>query len=122
MKSDINYQKKEKPSDQLHAQCRDFRHTKYKRFQLAKCFATGGDKLLDVGCETGGLFNGLEERFNSLVGVDVDAEALQFARNLYSGCNNIELIKTDALYFLTQKYPNENLMIGYIEVLYLDMI
>jgi SAM-dependent methyltransferase len=52
---------------------------------------------LDIGCSTGIITNALAPHFKNIVGIDIDANAIQFARSTF--CRpNLEFIFQDCLY------------------------
>ena len=54
-------------------------------------------ELLDVGCSTGIIANFLAGYFDEVVGIDIDANAIQFARSTFRR-PNLEFIFQDGLY------------------------
>ena len=55
------------------------------------------DVVLEVGCGTGSLTEGLADRAGKVVCVEVDRTVAQIARNRLAEADNVEIINTDAL-------------------------
>jgi SAM-dependent methyltransferase len=66
-----------------------------KRYEFARRFCAGAD-VLDAGCGTGYGAALLAESAGRVVGVDLDAEAIAYARRRYPG-PNVEFVEADLL-------------------------
>src|ERR1019366_4921050 len=67
-----------------------------KRDQLISMLGTRRyDRILDVGCGTGGMLRALADHGREIVGIDFSAEALRRASKNASDLANVRLIKAD---------------------------
>ncbi|MBN2269148.1 MAG: ribosomal RNA small subunit methyltransferase A [Sedimentisphaerales bacterium] len=67
------------------------------RLLIDSASITANDLVLEVGCGTGSLTQGLAERAGRVVAVELDRTLAQIARVQLAGAANVEIINADAL-------------------------
>lgn len=67
-------------------------------------FVTSGDKVLDLGCGNGRLYQLLEDKSINYVGLDISSELIKLAQSNYSKFSNIRFVVGD----MSQDLPFAN--------------
>lgn len=69
------------------------RHLMYKKMMLILNYVKPGKSLIDIGCGTGEFLVQLRNRFDSLVGIDVSSDSMEFAIKKVQNFKNVSLYR-----------------------------
>jgi len=81
------------------------RHLMYKKMMLILNHVKPGKSLIDIGCGTGEFLVQLRDRFDSLVGIDVSSDSMEFAIKKVESFNNVSLVRGELQSFC---FPQEH--------------
>lgn len=97
---------KDKSLEERYAEGHTPNHIQYKKFNALADFITQGDKLLEISCEIGTMMFKLKDKFNSLTGIDINSQAIEWAKHKYSNISNMEFItcKAEELPFTSEQF------------------
>lgn len=82
------------------------RHLMYKKMMLILNHVKAGKSLIDIGCGTGEFLVQLKDRYDSLVGIDVSSDSIEFAIKKVQSFKNVSLYRGElqSFHFLKERF------------------